>query len=229
MQAEILHHPNWAQTALGTPIELYQKIHTSGRPILFVGGIHGDEPEGVRLAQDFLAWLQNTPDKIVHNWLLIPDINPDGSSRKQRTNSNGVDLNRNFPSPDWSSEAKAPRYNPGPSPGSELEIQALIQLIQKHNPKLIVHFHSWEPCVVYTGASAKVASEIIGKGTTYPVREDIGYPTPGSLGQYGWYTLHTPVICVEAQDHSPLDTIWPIFMRGLKSLMQTPDLGLKND
>ncbi|HWU42331.1 MAG TPA: DUF2817 domain-containing protein, partial [Bdellovibrio sp.] len=180
MQGNIFHQSSWAQTSLGTPIELYKKTHSSERSILFVGGVHGDEPEGVRLAMELRSWLQKNEN--THSWILIPCINPDGYSRKQRTNANGVDLNRNFPSRDWSPEAKAPRYYPGPSPGSEREVQALIKLIEDEKPQLIVHFHSWEPCVVYTGAPGKRAAEILATGTGYESREDIGYPTPGSLG-----------------------------------------------
>lgn len=224
MQAKILHDSNWAKTSRGTPIELYKKTHTHSRPLLFIGGVHGDEPEGVRLAYDFLKWLQENNDLCAHDWLLIPCINPDGHSTNQRTNSNGVDLNRNFPSSDWSSESKAPRYWPGSGPGSEIETQTVVKLIEAYNPQLIVHFHSWEPCVVYTGAPGKKAAEILGLGTGYEVREDIGYPTPGSLGQFGWLEHQTPVICIEAQEHAPLDTIWPKFKSGLQSLMQTKEI-----
>lgn len=238
MQGKIFHQASWAKTHLGTDIQLYKKSHSrrgfsagsasdsSEAPILFIGGVHGDEPEGVRLAEEFLNWLlsqeenqdKSTPDPI-RPWLLIPCLNPDGYNRHERTNSRGVDLNRNFPSQDWSTEAKAPRYSPGPSPGSELETQALVALIDSEKPQLIVHFHSWEPCVVYTGAPGKEAAETLATGTTYECREDIGYPTPGSLGQYGWLDKKIPVICIEEQEHCDLNTIWPRFQTGLKLLI----------
>lgn len=225
MQQKILHDSCWATTSRGTPIELYSKTHTSANTnILFIGGVHGDEPEGVRLAQDFLKWLQENNDTTVHNWHLIPCINPDGYQILQRTNANGVDLNRNFPSADWTSDAKAPRYWPGPQAGSELETQALISFISSKKPQLIVHFHSWEPCIVYTGKTGKKAAEILGTDTGYEVREDIGYPTPGSLGQYGWLEHKIPVICIEAQEHDPLDSIWPRFKNGLIRLMMTKEI-----
>lgn len=229
MQAKIFHQTSWARSFRGTPIELYQKKHIrdgkATAPILFVGGVHGDEPEGVRLAHEFLNWLtevENTSaDKILHSWLLIPCINVDGYLGHRRTNHNGVDLNRNFPSKDWSAEAKESRYSPGPGPGSEAETRAIVELITIEKPKLIVHFHSWEPCVVYTGAPGKVASEILTGNTGYPVREDIGYPTPGSLGQYGWLEHRVPVICIEEQEHIRLDEVWKHFEPGLSRLMTT--------
>jgi hypothetical protein len=224
MQAKIFHQTSWATTARGTPIELYKKTHSSNAeaPILFIGGVHGDEPEGVRLAEEFLAWLKHEESQNsskLRPWILIPCLNPDGYSQNQRTNGSGVDLNRNFPSADWTSEAKAPRYYPGPSPGSEKEVQALVKLIEDEKPQLIVHFHSWEPCVVYTGAPGKAAAETLAMGTSYECREDIGYPTPGSLGQYGWIEHKIPVICIEEQEHIALEKVWPHFKKGLTTLI----------
>lgn len=229
MQAKIFHQTSWAQSSRGTPIELYKKTHIrdgkATAPLLFVGGVHGDEPEGVRLAQEFLKWLSETeeksPETILHSWILIPCLNVDGYLRNTRTNDNGVDLNRNFPAKDWSSEAKAPRYYPGPQPASEAETQALVSLIKAEKPRLIVHFHSWEPCVVYTGRGGEAPSKIIAANSGYAVHEDIGYPTPGSLGQYGWLEHQIPVVCIEEKDHLQLDLVWTHFEAGLKKLMTT--------
>lgn len=227
MQGKIFHQTSWAQTSLGTSLELYKKSHSlsdfSEAPILFIGGVHGDEPEGVRLAQELLAWLQTQESEsssVLRPWILIPCLNPDGYSRNERTNANGVDLNRNFPCRDWSPESKAPRYHPGPSPGSESEVRALVKLIEDEKPQLIVHFHSWEPCVVYTGAPGKQAAEMLATGTGYETREDIGYPTPGSLGQFGWIEHQTPVICIEEQEHIALEKVWPHFRQGLELLLK---------
>lgn len=226
MSETIYHQTSWSVTSEGTAISLYKKSHTLGKseksPILFIGGVHGDEPEGVRLAEELVTWLKtlNTSQMTdLHPWIVIPCINPDGYKNLQRTNAQGVDLNRNFPSSDWSPDCKAPRYSPGPSPGSEKEVQALVQLIEDEKPQLIVHFHSWEPCVVYTGAPGKKAAEILAQGTGYEVREDIGYPTPGSLGQFGWLDKKIPVICIEEQEHSDLNEVWPRFKAGLINLL----------
>lgn len=220
MTVNILHLSSWAQSVEKRPIELYEGKGRGSHPLLFIGGVHGDEPEGVRLAIELKNWLQKNHSEQLHSWLLIPDINPDGSTKNQRMNSRGVDLNRNFPSPDWSSHAKTERYYPGPHPESEPEVQALCRLIKERKPHLIIHFHSWEPCVVYTGAAGKKAAEILGKNTPYKISEDIGYPTPGSLGQYGSFVHQIPVICIEAQEKSNLDTVWPIFASGLQNLLQ---------
>lgn len=227
MNRSILHQPKWAVTATGENLEFYKSVLGAERPILFVGGVHGDEPEGVELASCLLSWLQKNNSDALHSWILIPCLNIDGYKKNQRVNSGGVDLNRNFPTPDWSKEMKAPRYNPGPQPASELETQSLVKLIENERPSLIVHFHSWEPCVVYTGKPGETAAQILGENTGYRISEDIGYPTPGSLGQYGWYVKKTPVICIEAPDHSDLRNIWPIFGGGLRRLLRRSDFNPK--
>lgn len=219
MSLSILHQSSWAQSPLGNPIEMYSQQVGTGRPLLMIGGVHGDEPEGVELAKKLLVWLQKSHKQIERSWILVPCLNVDGYLKNQRVNGNGVDLNRNFPSNDWSSESKGPRYSPGPSPASEPEVQAVCELIQQTSPEAIIHFHSWEPCVVYTGAPGRPIAETLSLGNGYPVREDIGYPTPGSLGQYGWQVHKTPVICIEEQEKIDLTQVWPHFQTGLQTLL----------
>jgi protein MpaA len=220
MSSGILHQSSWASTALGKSIDLFSAQNRNERPLLFIGGVHGDEPEGVELAQKFLDWLQKNNISSFHSWFLIPCLNLDGFLQNQRTNGHGVDLNRNFPSPDWSHESKAPRYFPGPHPASEPEVKALCSLIDQIRPQAIFHFHSWEPCVVYTGNSGRIWAEKASGNSGYVVREDIGYPTPGSLGQYGWLSCQIPVICIEEQEHTDLSHVWPHFAEGLQNVVR---------
>lgn len=222
MVETILHQSSWARSALNQRIELYEyRSALQERPILMIGGVHGDEPEGVQLAKDLIVWLQKNHMQgcKFHSWFLIPCLNPDGFSKNERTNGNGVDLNRNFPSRDWVPDIKAERYHPGVQAGSEPEVKALVDLIHRVKPAVIIHFHSWKPCVVYTGAPGKQTAELLGEGTGYSIAEDIGYPTPGSLGQYGWLEHQTPVICIEAKAGAPLSSIWPTFGKGLQKLL----------
>jgi protein MpaA len=213
--------PDWVKSSTGRSLSLFQNLHRiDQKPFLFVGGVHGDEPEGVRLAEDFLTWLDQNSDPNDHPWLLIPCLNPEGYHINQRTNANGVDLNRNFPSTDWTLSEKKDRYYSGPKPASELEVQKLVQLIEFTKPKAIIHFHSWKPCVVYTGAPGKPFAEILSRGNQYKTHEDIGYPTPGSLGQYGWLNQQIPVICIEEKEHSDLELVWPHFQQGLIQLIK---------
>ncbi|WP_448552437.1 DUF2817 domain-containing protein [Thalassotalea montiporae] len=218
----IWQQTNWASSVLGQTISLYGSAApeqlSAASPVLFIGGVHGDEPEGVVLANEWLAWLKS--ENISPPWLLIPCLNPDGYQRNKRTNGRGVDLNRNYPSKCWSPAFEDERYFPGTAPASEPEISALVTLIEQTKPRLIVHFHSWQPSIVYTGESAKSAANMLAESSGYPLQPDIGYPTPGSLGEYGANDLGTGVICIEEQEGADSQSIFPRFKQGLIDLMK---------
>ena len=102
--------------------------------VLVVGGMHGDELSSTALALQWIAQAQSTGSNV--HWRFIPMLNPDGIFAKpsRRTNAHGVDLNRNFPTPNWKSEAafywehrtrRDPRRWPGPQPLSEPESRYL--------------------------------------------------------------------------------------------------------
>ncbi len=229
MQGKILKYdnpwieqmPQWVKTATGRSVSLFQNLHRKDvKPYLFVGGVHGDEPEGVRLAEDFLLWLKTHSTENDHPWILIPCLNVDGFQKNQRTNSQGVDLNRNFPSSDWTFSDEKNRYYPGPQAASEVETQGLVNLISQSKPCVIIHFHSWKPCVVYTGETGQAYAEFLTQGNHYDSHPDIGYPTPGSLGQYGWLEHKIPVVCIEEQEAEPLENVWSHFNEGLIGLIQ---------
>lgn len=213
---------DWAKSTENRSIELYtpyKGIKKLQKPIILIGGLHGDEPEGVFLGQATLNWLDSVDNKTLKDFILIPCINPDGYSENKRVNARGVDLNRNFPSKNWSSEYKEERYYPGESPGSEIEIQALLHLIQMTTPRLIIHFHSWKPCVVVTGPKDLVEAKILAENSGFCLIHDIGYPTPGSLGEYAWHDLKLPVICTEDEEHRNYDLAWQHFGEGIKKIL----------
>lgn len=220
---------NWRQTALKSSIELYgsselkayvENPHLNApqnKVILLIGGVHGDEPEGVTLAESCLDWLKTQK---LNNWLLIPCLNIDGFKQNHRTNSQGVDLNRNYPSKNWSPDYEKDRYYPGKAPGSELETKAVIELIEKFRPKLVIHCHSWQPCIVLSGPEGMKEAKYLSDSTGYKIVPDIGYPTPGSLSSYGWHDQKIPIICTEEQEHIDVSLTWPRFATGLKKVFQ---------
>jgi len=215
---------NWAMSPKNNTIDLYHndsfRLDSDGKPYIFIGGTHGDEPEGVRLAEELLAWLNNAPES--HKpWALITCLNPDGFAVGERTNGNGVDLNRNYPSANWSPESKGPRYFPGPSAGSEPEIQALTHLIETTQPSLVIHFHSWEPMIVVSGPQDLPEAQALSESSGYKIQPDVGYPTAGSLSQYGWADRNIPIICIEEVEKVDLETVWPRFQVGFEKIFDT--------
>src|SRR5947209_157718 len=107
----------FGKTALGLPIPAY-RWEGGGPEILVLGGVHGDETEGVVCGYGLLEALsRDFPYKL--SLTLVPAFNLDGVLARTRVNGNGVDLNRNLPSNDWNPQAFNERYPPGPNANSE--------------------------------------------------------------------------------------------------------------
>ncbi len=226
----MIHEPNWAKTELGTAIELYASHPLSElkklKPIFLMGGVHGDEPLGVLLAQRTLEFLKTdakkTHPEVKVPWALVPILNVDGYKKNTRVNGRGVDLNRNYPAKSWSPEFEKDRYHPGPAPGSEPEIKAVVQFIKDFSPRLLIHCHSWKPMIVCAGEAGMADAHRLAESSGYPVHPEIGYPTPGSLSQFGWADNQIPVICIEESDDASPKEVWPRFERGMRDVFLDP-------
>jgi len=168
-------------------------------PVLVVGVVHGDEPQGEYLINKYLT--QNKS-----NLLFIPCLNPDGKNNNTRVNSNGVDLNRNFPTKNWKLTDKD-KYYGGETPASEVETRFLINIIEKYSPRLIFTLHTPYKIVNYDGPACEVANDV-SKFIGYPVEDNIGYPTPGSFGTYAGVERHIPVITLEMDEDEDIEILY---------------------
>ncbi len=187
---------HFGSTSDGLSIPAY-KFGQRGPEILIVGGVHGDEIEGIIAANGLLqAFSQSFPFKL--NLTLVPIFNLDGALRSSRRNARGVDLNRNLPTQDWSPVVSQEKYNPGPKANSEPENQALVQFLKTQNPEFIISLHSWKPMLNINGDCEAVA-KVISSHTGYIITDDIGYPTPGSLGTYCGLERQIPTITYEIE------------------------------
>ena len=110
----------------------------TGRPVLFVGVIHGDEPKGYEITQ--LIRTMATPPGI--DLWIIDTVNPDGLAANTRQNANGVDLNRNV-SYNWSYIPRAEdngQYS-GEAPADQPETQALESFVTEIQPSVTIFWH----------------------------------------------------------------------------------------
>lgn len=183
-------------TSKNLPVVAYE--FTNGGPeVLILGGVHGDEIEGVIAAQELLKhFMTSFPYKL--NVTLVPQFNLEGVIYKTRGNGNGVDLNRNLPTKDWSPEVKTPRYHPGPFAGSENENKGLIHYLDNKKPVFVLSLHSWQPVLNVNGDCHNVA-KVLATRTGYKIDDDIGYPTPGCLGTYSGLERHLPTLTYEIE------------------------------
>lgn len=208
----------------GLPIPVFKTDIKASKYLYLIGGVHGDEVEGVYVLKELFSWLKLEHDLKDLPMIVIPILNVDGYKNQTRVNSHQVDLNRNLPTKDWTNVAREARYNPGTKPMSEPENQHLVKLMDKYKPGLIVSFHTWKPILNYNGDCKDVA-EFLAKFNNYVTDPDIGYPTPGSLGSYAVEKYNCPVLtfeCPELKKHrETLKEIWQENEEGLKGLFKT--------
>ena len=211
-----------AETTLGNKIELIGEA--SDNNILIIGVVHGDEPQGEYLIKSYLEKSLSSKTMISKRErnavpLFIPCLNPDGMHLKTRTNANGVDLNRNFPTKNWADGIKegftkgSPYYG-GKAPASEIETQFLIDTIVQYSPKLVLTLHTPYKIVNYDGESelVKEVAAKISEIIKYPVQKDIGYPTPGSFGTWAGVERNIATITLELDDEVDVELLKePVF------------------
>lgn len=190
----------------GIPIRCY----TFGRGSevsVFFGAFHGDEPLGapllVRLCQELEAHPEWLAGRTVH---VVPEVNPDGLRAGTRTNANGVDINRNFPTSNWRPGARGRNWG-GPRPACEPETRAVIALMQEKCPHRVVSIHAPLREVNYDGPAAGLA-EWMARFNGYPTAAYIGYPTPGSFGTYAGKERAIPTITLELPDVTDEAALW---------------------
>ena len=178
------------KTAQGNSINLFMnKEHNS---VLVLGCMHGDEPQGEYLINEYIK--SNTDTKL----MFVPCVNPDGVKAKTRVNSNGVDINRNFPTKNWELTEKNEFFG-GNTPASEIETKFLVEIIEKYEPKFILTLHAPYKVVNYDGDALEIA-EKISEIINYPVESSIGYPTPGSFGTWAGIEKNIPTITLELDE-----------------------------
>jgi len=185
----ILRHTSetYGTSVDGLPLTVYLPDATAAE-ILILAAIHGDEAETTVVVSEALRCLPRGELQAA----VILSGNPDGMLRGTRGNARGVDLNRNFPTSNWSpdpvfyksraNDARDIALTTGAQPASEPETAALIALIEKLGPRAVVSLHSALACVDDSGASS--LGRQLADRCALPFLTEIGYPTPGSMGTW---------------------------------------------
>lgn len=205
----IKHEPiKYGHSVLGAPLLYFPANAPHPTSGLIIAGTHGDETASIALLSAALRTLPN--EQLAQHVVL--SINPDGNQLGTRSNANGVDLNRNFPSQNWSNAGTIYRWNShaterdvflksGVAKASEPETSALIALINTLQPAFVVSFH--EPLGCIDCNQALPLAEHLAATFNLPRVEDVGYATPGSFGTWcdeqsiANITLELPPISVD--------------------------------
>ncbi len=174
------------------------------KKILVMSLIHGDETPAGSLGRYWMERLMKVDAR--NTWRIIPVVNPDGVKNKTRTNQKGVDLNRNFPTVDWTADAvnlwekkeqKAVRKFPGFTAGGEPEVKCIIDHLEDFKPDFVVSIHTPLKVLDFDGPKLKKAPSY-----SYLPWKSLGN-FPGSLGRYLWVERSTPVLTTELKSSLP--------------------------
>ena len=181
-----------AKSVKGRSISMLTAGYEGGTAVVVVGSIQGDQSPTTDLIQAVINNLERNQTLIPRDvaFYFIPSINPDGNAANSRFNANNVDLNRNWDTADWKSNAAVPGSPSGkagaggPRPFSEPETQALSDLLlrlKRTSTLRVVIFHTSvnSPNEVYAGGDrSKTAANNYATVMGYAIGDSWGAYTP---------------------------------------------------
>ncbi len=210
----------YGRSVLGNRLE-YWPSGCGNTDLLIIGGIHGEELDSTIVLSKALRMLSSPPERVA----VVANANPDGGLRGMRGNAHGVDLNRNFPTGDWTPRAQTHRWtidsesdvelSTGRYAGSEPETEALISLVNSLQPKRLIALHGPLACIDDPGNSD--LGNWLSRKTGLPLVADVGYSTPGSFGTWALekgipiITWELPRESIESMFHSTVPVLFEIF------------------
>lgn len=229
----------------GRPLEVWQPRHGRAQ-LLVVAGIHGEEPETTVALSSALRCLRAAELRSA----VVLAANPDGLARGTRGNVTGVELNRNFPTSDWSPAAAAHHFtrdtpqdvalSPGARPGSEPETRALMELVRSTRPRAVVSFHAPLGCVLDPDLGA--LARWLSAAGELPLLAEVPSPTPGTFDTWvrescgvPAVTLELPIVSKDAALVRFLDLLVtlladpPELPGGADGGVESPRMGLRHD
>jgi murein peptide amidase A len=200
--------------------------------VLLLGGIHGDELTASAIVFKWITQI-GKPNAQAFQWKIAPVVNPDGllATKPQRVNARGVDLNRNFPTPNWELETskywskvtkKDPRRFPGKAPISEPESRWVHDTIEHYKPDVIISVHA--PFGVLDFDGPATPPKRFGRLAFTPVGV-----YPGSLGNYSGLHKDIPVVTIELPNATKMPSdaetlkIWQDMLGWMKRNVKAAD------
>ena len=223
----------------GKPIYyVHFKHNEKQRPlgkVLVLGGVHGDELTSVSTVYLWIKTLKQFHSGLF-DWRIVPVVNPDGffNARPQRTNGNGIDLNRNLPTHQWDQLSNhywkkyakgTERKFPGLQAASEPETRWLVNEINNYQPDVIISVHAPYNLVDFDAVDRSNAPRRLGilRGKSLGT-------FPGSLGRYAGEERNIPVITLELPHsgrmplRSAINGIWVDLISWLRDNVNSANL-----
>jgi protein MpaA len=193
---------------------------------------HGEEPETALLARRLLERIAGDETR----WAVVPVVNPDGLLNGTRQNSAGVDLNRNFPAATWRPDPSytyppgiAPerrvlanrtnRSMPGEQAGSEPETRALMALLERLQPPVVIDLHSPLELVLVRRAAPPALVQQLTASADLPAVEDLPAPCPGAFDD--WLDERGIGALVYEVEHAGLPALCARHLPGLEAALRS--------
>jgi protein MpaA len=221
----------YGRSGEGVPLRVFRPAGDGPVAGLLVAAQHGEEGATTLLVRRLLERVPGSETR----WAVVPVANPDGLLNGTRQNAGGVDLNRNFPAATWlpddsftyppgiEDERRIPEHrtnlsSPGSAAGSEPETRALMALVERLRPPLVVDVHSPLELLLPRGNVPPELVEALSASAGLPVVDDVGGPCPGAFDD--WLTdLDIPAIVYEIE-HAGLPALCTRHLPGLEALVR---------
>ncbi len=179
----------YGKSALGAPLLYFPAQVKSNTRGLILAGTHGDETASIA---GLSCALRSLPANSLRHDVVL-SVNPDGNQLGTRANANQVDLNRAFPTQNWTEHGTVYRWSShtpvrdvkvktGRADRLEPEVAALINLIETRKPQFVVSFH--EPLAIVDDPLHSELAKWLASQFNLPLVEDVDYETPGSFGTW---------------------------------------------
>jgi hypothetical protein len=191
--------------------------------VALVCGWHAREWATVELCAHWESLVHSQPGPF--RWLIVPSMNSNTQRVKQghvsacrRTNSRGVDPNRNWPRVcqpvGFSEPVQGDEDYAGAEPLSETEVRELDQLLREERPHVLLTAHTGANAIMtpydtdcreqqsISGTMTKFANWLADgfsmregmRPLVGPGHQLLGYSGHGTLGDYAAHTLRVPIV-----------------------------------
>jgi murein peptide amidase A len=202
--------------------------------------VHGDEITPLYLGLELARLLDEQMNKMIDARVIVaPLVNPDGFfhlPKPTRVNAHGIDINRNFSTKDWQSNANRlwkvkyrsdPRRFPGKISSSEPETRFQEEMIRLFMPHKVLSIHSPLNFLDYDGPGTIQMPELPSlyvkecEKLKHRLKAVSGGFFPGSLGNYAGHR-GIPTITAELRSTDPrkAEQYWNQVRRWIETLIQ---------
>jgi murein peptide amidase A len=226
--------PGWREEEYGRSRGgLPLRVQMPAQPVegLLVAVQHGEEAETGLLARRLLERIPADET----SWAVVQVANPDGLLAGTRQNAAGVDLNRNFPCASWTAEPSFTfppgidpelrelpnRINlssPGAEAASEPETRALMALVERLQPKLVLDLHAPIALILVRAGVPREPVAMLAESSGLPVVSELELGSPGAFDEW-LLGQGIPAIVYEVE-HAGLPQLCKRHLPGLEKLLR---------